>query len=273
MIQLISKGGGIVAIIPKFFFDTVVALGVKKDNEIKWIGTGFLVGRKETNSEAYTIFLITNYHIVENKDNIFVRFNQKNFEECRDYNVILEDSGKELYSKHENADIIAIQISPAVLRENNSEYSWFALDKHSLEIKQMQATDVAEGSIVYSLGFPINMIGNNRKNPLCRIGCISRISDLFENYESDEYLIDLQTIPGNSGAPVINRPENLCIEGTTHNQTANLIGIISGTIDYSEKCEEPYCAKAHEKNSGFAIVHPVDAIKEVVEREYARRRV
>lgn len=63
------------AIIPKFFFDAVVSIGVSGENEHKWIGTGFLVGRKEDLDDSYTIFLITNYHIVENKEKILVRFN------------------------------------------------------------------------------------------------------------------------------------------------------------------------------------------------------
>lgn len=260
------------AIIPRFFFDAIVALGIKENSDIKWIGTGFLVGRKESNTNNYTIYLISNYHIVENKEKIFVRFNQKNCDECNDYDIDLFVLDKPNYSKHRVADIVAIQISPVFLNNNNSEYSWFALDKHALNLTQMSDTDVVEGSIVYSLGFPINMIGENRKHPICRIGCISRISDLFGNLDANEYLIDLQAIPGYSGAPVINRPVNSYIEGTSHNGSANLIGIIAGTIDYSELCDDPECDIEHEKNSGFAIVHTVDAIEEVVEQEYQRRR-
>lgn len=260
------------AIIPKFFFDAVVAIGVKLEDDISWIGTGFLVGRKEQSPNNYTIYLVTNYHIVQNKNKIVVRFNQVDANDCKDYMVTLKNDAEELFSKHAVADVIAIQISPGFLKDNNSEYSWFALDRHALDLKQMKDTDVIEGSIVYSLGFPINMIGTNRKTPICRIGCISRISDLFDDDQITEYLIDLQAIPGNSGAPVINRPENSYIQGTAHNASSNLIGIISGTIDYSEKCENTVCAMEHERSSGFATVHPVDTIREVVEQEYHRGR-
>lgn len=261
-----------VAIIPKFFFDAVVAVGITGETDVKWIGTGFLVGRKEPSTDSYTIFLITNYHIIENKQTIVVRFNQKNTNSCKDYKIALIDAEKANYSRHPIADLIAIQISPSFLDANNSEFSWFALDKHALTLKVMEDTDVIEGSIVYSLGFPINMIGDSRKTPVCRIGCISRITDLFDSSEPTEYLIDLQAIPGNSGAPVINRPESISIQGTSRNSSANLIGIISGTIDYSEECESVECPLEHEKNSGFAIVHPVDTIISVVEREYYRGR-
>lgn len=260
------------AIIPKFFFDAVVAIGIETEDDIKWIGTGFLVGRQATSPNRYTIFLITNHHIIENKQEILVRFNQVDTNICKDYPITLVDQKGNNYSKHPNADVIAIQISPSVLDDNKSEYNWFSLDKHALDIEQMRQTDVVEGTIVYSLGFPLNMIGQHRKMPVCRIGCISRISDLFTNPQLNEYLIDLQAIPGNSGGPVISRPETICIEGTVHNDSANLIGIISGAIDYSQMCENGCCDVAYERNSGFATVHPVDTIKEVVEQEYKRRR-
>lgn len=259
------------AIIPKFFFDAVVSIGVAFDEQIKWIGTGFLVGRKKDNSELYSIYLITNHHIIESKTEIVIRFNQKGNDEFKDYKISLVESNEFCYSKHATADVIAIRISPSVLYNNNSEFNWFALDKHALTLSAMKDTDVVEGSIVYTLGFPMNMINSTKNTPVCRIGCISKISDLFEKQESNEYWIDLQAIPGNSGAPVINRPEHLYIQGTSHNDSANLIGIICGTIDYSEKCDNPDCNIEHEKSSGIAIVHPVDVIKEVVEQEFLRR--
>lgn len=258
------------AIIPKIFFDAVVAIGINIDENPKWIGTGFLVGRKDENSEAYTIYLITNHHIIEDKTEIIIRFNRKDIFDYRDYGIKLVGPDSINYSKHDNADIIAIQISPNVLNNDNSEFNWFSLDRHALTIDQMSATGVVEGCLVYSLGFPINMIGEHRKNPICRLGCVSRVSDLFVD-KGNEYLIDLQAIPGNSGAPVINRPEETGIKGTTYNASANLIGIISGTIDYSEHCSDGTCSKEHEKNSGIATVHTVDAIIEVVEKEYLRR--
>ena len=258
------------AIIPKFFFDAVVAIGLQSDHQIIWIGTGFLVGRKESDAERYTIFLVTNYHIIENKNEIMVRFNQADTKNCIDFSVTLLDEHGERFSKHNIADVIAIQISPAFLKNNNAEYNWFSLDRHALTLKQMRETDVFEGSFVYSLGFPINMTGINRKTPVCRMGCISRISDVFENPQMLEYLVALQTIPGNSGAPVINRPQEIHINGTSYNSSANLIGIISGTIDYSERCENSICNMEHERNSGLAIVHPVDIIEAVVEQEYRR---
>lgn len=38
--------------------------------------------------------------------------------------------------------------------------------------------------------------------------------------------------PGNSGGPIISRPEIVSIEGTNSNSNANLIGILSASITY-----------------------------------------
>ena len=262
------------AIIPDFFFDAVVSIGIKCELCTSWIGTGFLVGRKEESNQNYTIFLVTNYHVIEKREEILVRFNKSDEYGIKDYNICLVKNNQQLFSKHPKADIIAIQISPKALQTDKSKFNWFALDKHALGIKDMQSTGIVEGTIVYSLGFPINMVGTNSKKPICRIGCISRISNLFKEKDINEYLVDLQALPGNSGAPVINRPDSISIDGTPYNASANLIGIICGTINYyseedgSEDASENKLE--HKKSSGMAIVHPVDIIKEVVEIEYIR---
>ena len=54
------------AIIPSFFLNAVVALGVDGvDGEKHWIGTGFIVGRKEAdNPTLSTYYIITNKHVI-----------------------------------------------------------------------------------------------------------------------------------------------------------------------------------------------------------------
>ena len=262
------------AIIPQFFFDAVVAIGIPSSNEeTEWIGTGFLVGKRFVDGWD-SIFLISNYHIFENKQKIIVRFNKEGMPLFSDYEIRLLSNGEECFSRHPSADIAAVQISSKVLEQDNSSFDWFSLDEHALTLNGMQNTDVTEGTIVYSLGFPMNLVSVYRKSPICRIGCISRITDLFFNgckEDANEYLIDLQAVPGNSGAPVINRPEIGHITGTTHNNSANLIGIICGSIDYTRNSHISECPiNDFEINSGIAVVHPVDLILEVVNMEYKR---
>lgn len=267
------------AIIPPFFMDAVVALGVEFPDKTKhWIGTGFLVGRKELeNPDKSTVYVITNKHVVQNQNLLYVRFNNNGAVGVKDLPMSLYNTdGTKGFSEHPfpSVDIVAIQIIPQAIIDNNLSLSFFELDKHSLELSQMQSTGVDEGSLVYAMGFPMNIVNNSVKAPICRLGCISRVTDAFVNPNTAElFLIDAQTFPGNSGGPIVSRPEHLSINGTPHNTNANLIGILSGYIPYRETLYSRQTGRdrmVQEENSGLTIVHPVDRIKEVVELEWNR---
>ena len=267
------------AIIPSFFMSAVVALGIQSLDEKKhWIGTGFIVGRKEKDDPSFsTHYIITNKHVVKNQKQIFVRFNSLSDSFIKDYLVNLYDEdGKAEFTYHPDhkTDIIAIQIIPQTLINDKSIWGSFDLENHALTLKQMQETGVEEGCLVYSLGFPMNLV-DDIKAPICRLGCISRVSDAFikEGREKPTFLVDAQTFPGNSGGPIISRPEYISINGTPNNTNANLIGILSAYIPYRETLYSRQTGNARmiqEENSGLTIVHPVDRIKEVVELEWAR---
>ena len=266
------------AIIPDFFMNAVVALGVEIPNgEIQWIGTGFIVGRKEKdNPSLSTHYIITNKHVVSNQKSVLVRFNSIEGEFVKDYPLhLFTEKNVPNFSAHpnDNTDIVAIQIAPQTLIKDKSIWGSFDLDNHSLTLQQMQQTDVNEGSLVYALGFPMNLV-DVIKSPICRLGCISRVTDAFiRKNEYPTFLVDAQTFPGNSGGPIISRPEQMSIEGTPSNSSANLIGILSAYIPYQDTLISQQTGQnvmIREENSGLTIVHPVDRIKEVVELEWQR---
>lgn len=265
------------AIIPSSFLDAVVAIGVAVPEGKKWIGTGFIVGRKEADDPTFsTHYLVTNKHVVEQQQQVYVRFNSLGGQLVKDYIIDLYDNnGNPLFSAHphKEADVIAIQLYPQTLINDKSIWGSFDLDDHALTLEQMQKTGVDEGSLIYALGFPMNLV-DEIKTPICRLGCISRIIDAFilkEKYPV--YLVDAQTFPGNSGGPIVNRPEHMPITGTPGNDKANLIGILSAYIPYRETLYSRQTGRdrmIQEENSGLTIVHPVDRIKEVVELEWQR---
>lgn len=266
-------------IIPPFFLRAVVAIGIKSNPQDEkpshWIGTGFLVGRPEEN-EKYSIYLITNRHVIDKHVEIYLRCNSKTGTNPKDY-VIPTGNGTTniLYSCHPNpsVDICAIRINAGVLENDKMESDFFSLDNHALTLKQMQETGVSEGSIVYALGFPMNLVGDVKKTPICRLGCISRIADSYVDERCLQYLIDAHAFPGNSGGPVINCPEQISIEGTPHNSSANLIGILNSYIPYSDTLKSTQTGEirsVQKENSGLTNVYPVDWILEVVEVERER---
>lgn len=268
------------AIIPPFFMDAVVALGIPIPGQSRkhWIGTGFLVGRRETAQPDFvTIYIITNKHVVRNQKQLYVRFNNNGISGVKDLPMSLVDKNNvSTFSEHPNpeTDIVAIQIVPQIIIDNNLSLSFFDLERHTLTLDQMRETGVDEGSLIYALGFPMNLVNESVKAPICRLGCIARIADAFVNPSVAEmFLVDAQTFPGNSGGPIVSRPEHISIDGTPKNSNANLIGILSAYIPYKEALYSRQTGRdrmIQEENSGLTIVHPVDRIKEVVELEWQR---
>lgn len=266
------------SIIPTAFLNAVVAIGINiKGQGQQWIGTGFIVGRKEVeNPDLSTHFLITNKHVIENRQSIFVRFNSLGGQFVKDYPInLIDNKGNHLFSvhPHKNTDIIAIQIAPQTLIKDKSIWGSFDLKDEALSLEQMQQTGVDEGSLIYALGFPMNLV-EKIKAPICRLGCISRVIDAFVLKESfPTFLVDAQTFPGNSGGPIISRPEHLFISGATSNGKAYLIGVLSAYIPYKEtliSSQTGHYRMIQEENSGLTVVHPVDRIKELVEIELKR---
>jgi len=208
------------ALIPPFFLNCVVAIGVMSDNQsMSWIGTGFLYGRfLEINNEGinnYNVFLISNKHVLEAQKRIYVKFNPLADEPSKDFDIeLIDNDGNKLWYGHPDPDIDvgAIRISPGFLREQQMDFTFFQSDLHIATIKDMKNAQVSEGDSIFVLGFPMGIVSSQRQHVICRKGCISRVRDALEG-RSKEFLIDASVFPGNSGGPVINSPDMNCING------------------------------------------------------------
>lgn len=90
------------AIIPSFFLNAVVAIGIDgNDGQKYWIGTGFIVGRKENDNPVMsTYYIITNKHVIEQRKCVYVRFNSLDGTLVKDYQVNLYDDKGHLCSPH-----------------------------------------------------------------------------------------------------------------------------------------------------------------------------
>ena len=113
------------AIIPNFFMNAVMAIGVSNDGITKkWIGSGFIVSRKgEQDSDESSYYIITNKHVVDDCENIYLRFNTQDEQSLKDYRLNLFDEEHNcLYSKHpnEDSDVIAMRFFPQKLIDDKS---------------------------------------------------------------------------------------------------------------------------------------------------------
>ena len=262
------------ALIPPFFLDCVVAIGVEKlDKSMAWIGTGFLVGRffekNKNDQNRYHIFLVTNKHVLDGMDSVKVRFNPQSSESAKDYDIPLVINGTKQWTGHHtvNIDVAAIHIKHSILVDEKMKFDFFRSDSNILHIEQMVEDGITEGDSIFVLGFPMNLVASDRQYVIARSGSIARIRDVLEN-RSDNFIVDSFVFPGNSGGPVISKPEIVSIEGTKSINKAYLIGMVSSFITYRDVAISQQTKKARiifEENTGLSNVIPTDFIMETVE--------
>lgn len=264
------------SMIPKHYKNAVLAIGTQLPNgRARWFASAFIVGKKVvSDTSRANIYLITNKHVVDGFDNILLRFNSKDGSGVKDMPCTLRVGKIECFSRHpsESVDIVACKLHGGNV-QSVANLSWFDIDDNALTLSQMQSSGVDEGCFVYAIGFPMGLVSDSIKSPIVRLGCISRIEDAFGGIGDSSYYVDAQTFPGNSGGPIVSRPELASVAGTNHNARANLIGILNSYVPYVDSLVSQQTGEivmVHRENSGLTKVFPVDRIKEVVDIEEHR---
>lgn len=263
------------AMIPPFFMDCVVAIGVDDPGgKRSWVASGFLYGERTTVKEtartkAYRVYLITNRHVLEGWKRVYLRFNPQSDEPAVESPVDLLDSqGKPLWTVHPNSeiDVAAIPINFQALRDHALQVAFFQADQHVATTGKLNELGVVEGDFVYVLGFPMGLAGDRRGTVIVRSGTLARIRDTLKG-TNPRFLVDAFVFPGNSGGPVILKPEAAAIEGTPAQNAAYLIGIVYSYVPYQDVAMSLQTKRPRvvfEENSGLAAVYPIDFVKETV---------
>jgi S1-C subfamily serine protease len=268
------------ALIPPFFLNCVVALGSGSEKPDGWVGTGFLYGHlvkmTDPNNGDYDTFLVTNKHVFGDFQKLWVRFNPIGHEQCKDYPLPLRNAeNKQLWVGHPdpNIDVAIIRINTKFLDSEKRNYSLFLSNLHTANMQTLIKDHATEGDAVFVLGFPMGLVAKDRQYVICRSGCIARIRDCLEQ-KGREFLVDAPVFPGNSGGPVVTRPEGMSIAGTTARNRADLIGIVQSYVPYrdvaiSQQTRQPRII--FEENSGLTSVIPVDFITETIDALYKQQ--
>ena len=157
------------AIIPSFYLDAVVSIGIKKDLEIEWIGTGFFVVRKVNENGDGRPFLITNRHVLAGKDTIVIRMKEKNSENLKEIEAPLIENNEVLYRLHDNpnVDIAVLPLNGSFIQANNLVFPCFDIDENAMVSSDLLESGIDEGSLVYMLGFPMGLVNNTSNLPIC----------------------------------------------------------------------------------------------------------
>lgn len=263
------------ALLPPVYLDSVISIGsMGIDQKILWIATGFVFGYRDEGfgENQYHLYIVTNKHVFNGQDKVYVRFNHKDNRDSKDYVLPLIENGQKKYKEHPDSavDVAVIQINPKALVNDEIDIQFFRIDNQVFTVEQMKANGVSEGDGVFVPGFPMGNIGNNdaRKYVLVRNGCISRIREMLDGYSKD-FIIDALVFPGNSGGPVILKPEIAAINGTTPITESRLIGIIKGYIPYLDIAvsrQTGHDRIVFEENTGLSLVESVDRIIETIKQ-------
>ncbi len=262
------------ALIPKLYMDSVVSIGTSKDDTKPpfWVGTGFFVA-KVINNHIY-VFLVTNKHVFNDYDSVIIRLKEKDTEDLKIARIILCQDGVMKYSVHNDPDIdiAVVALNVGQIEANNLKLSCLNIDDNAYTSQEFIANGGDEGTYVYMLGFPKDFVNEKSNTPICRGGCIARF-DPEEISRQKQFLIDIQNFPGNSGSPIITKPEMVSIVNTKSITSATLIGIVNSRVQYRNvisSAEPNTKPEVITENAGLAWAFPVEYIREVVDKELQR---
>lgn len=254
------------AILPSYFMDAVVSIGEPKpDGTFFWYGTGFFVFRY-MDDKIVKPFLVTNKHVIANRSHVVFRMKRHNSEELVQYTLKIIPANMILHS-NPNIDIAILMINGDLIMQNDLDFCGFDIDGMAMSSSELRENGVDEGSLIYMLGFPMGLVNTGSGLPICRLGCIARMSEA-QIKENHNILMDVQNFPGNSGSPVVLRPEVVSVGNTKTVDRAVLIGIIHSYIPYKENLVNSQTGEIVEirsENSGLANAHPVEYIREMID--------
>lgn len=276
------------ALIPPQYLNAVVSIELGKSNksekENTTIATGFLYGKlisknKKENTSTYRIFLLTNRHVFQDDngqllEKVLLRFNltEKRGTKCYEINLVENKEPRWIMHKDKKVDLALMPLNAQAMEKESIDFYYFREDTDIYFAKDFETKGVSTGDGVFILGFPLGLRGNSKNYAIVKSGIISRVDD--EILKKKTFLIDSSVYPGNSGGPVIYKPEILSIQGTKSISRAGLIGVISSGITYQETAYSRQTNRPRivfEEQTGIVRVVPIDLVNEAI-RQYNRSK-
>lgn len=258
--------------------ESVVAIGFSSTDggQKRFVpnATGFLYGHLVQPGQ-YQVYLVTARHVFTGFDahqqTASLRFNPSGHDPAKEYDLTLRhpDDGTRMWFPHPDPeiDVAVIPINAPGLKQAGIQVTFFSGDEHVADRARATQLGVTEGDGVFVLGFPMQLVGRERNYVIVRQGSIARIRDALSGI-SKEFLLDIFVFPGNSGGPVVLKPEQGSVEGTKPQQKALLIGVVTTYVPYQDVAISQQTKRPRvifEENSGLAAALPVDCIQQAVE--------
>ncbi len=271
------------ALIPPAYLNSVISIGVNvkndKDEQVfTSLATGFLVGQptavnSQEGAQSYNLFVITNRHVFYNKktkqymEEVLFRFNTTTGESHQFKVNLLNEEKKPIWFMHsdERVDLAVLPINAQHIVQLGIDFYFFR-ENDLLYANEFKQKNISTGDALFVLGFPMGISGRSKNFVIVRQGIIARVDE--EVLEEKFYYIDASAYPGNSGGPVIIKPEVVSISGTNCNGSAGLIGVISSGVTYSDIAISQQTGEAKvvfTEQTGLVRVVPIELIYEIID--------
>jgi len=262
------------ALFAKRGLKAIILIERKSDKELfNPLATGFLVGfllNKDPDplKSTYRIFLVTNRHVFEGLDELWIRFDKKESAGTARFPLRLSENGenKWLAHKDQEVDLAMVTINANFLNENGIDWTFFNEERFAYP-EQFSKIGIELGDEIFLAGFPMGISGDIQNYAIVRKGSIARVdSEIIKVNKS--FLIDAFVFPGNSGGPVLLKPEISSLENTKAVNSVYVLGVVSGYKVYKEplfshQSNPPEIAAISIENSGLASVVPMNFTKDI----------
>ncbi len=248
-------------------------------------GCGFLYGiPSDVVEDSYHVYVVTNRHVAIRPENPnpAIRINTKTgkFESI--------STNRDNWKPHPDGDDLAIL--PIGIKPNIYKYNFLRSDQHPISDEFIKSHDIGPGDEVFMTGRFINHEGKDRNIPAVCFGNISMmpeepILNEWTQLRQESYLVEMRSISGYSGSPVIVylssldlRPKQDKIDLNNIWWEARLLGINWGHLPIEEQVVERDGSKNNDGlkikfNSNMACVVPVSKMTELLNiDELSRKR-
>ena len=216
----------------------------------------------KTNAD-FRLWLVTCKHVIEStkEDRIMVRLNKSVEEEIQPFQIYLEKGKGPDWIEHPTADVAVIPTSPKDLESKKLQWEIFAARRNTLTREKAAEVGLSEGDEVFMLGFPTGWQPGRQDYPIVRHGVLAQIQGWLKK-DHDTFLLDGSGFSGNSGGPVVTKPQIFAVPGASVVDSSSLIGMVSERR-WSWVPENG--GMTVKETADLVVVTPMDAIDETIE--------
>ena len=198
------------------------------------VATGFLYAYPTSEGQAddgFKLWLVTCKHVIQtttekNLNEIMVRLNKSGNRGKQTFRLSHRQGEGSGWTLHQEADVAVIPISWSVLDSREVQWETFGAGRNAMRREEAVKFGLSEGDEVFVLGFPIGWRSGRQDYPIVRHGMLAQIQGWLRK-EHDTFLVDGSGFPGNSGGPIITKPQFGAIEGTKNVLGSWLLGMVS----------------------------------------------